>query len=1449
MKLKKLLDFTLALAMMLSAIGTVAFAEEADVWDGESYSIEWCKAEHTSAGSANGQTYYIETAADLAGLAYLINTWYDITGDNTWDAYRTNNAFQGDTVILNTDIDLADFDWAPIGWRVQESDKNAFRGNFDGNGHTIYNLNVPAEKYNYAGLFGKIATQNFTQTFKNITIENATVNSMKNTEKAGKEGAGALVGDSYGSTIINCHVKGDIDIMGYNYVGGLVGQSRSNISKSTVEATGSIESENTCAGGLVGYLIPHTNNGGVAAVSDCSVAGENGLAIKSDDECAGGLIGYVSSTNSDTLVINEVSVSNITVAAENSESGDSVALVAQNFNATNTLVANVTAFVAGEETIPSDNEIVSFPVAKVGDTYYRSLHDAVVNAPSGAVIDLIADDTYDVWNSVYPNSNLTINGNDHTIVVTTKIDSSINGGGMFLKAANLSINDLTVDLPQQPTSEMERLATMYSGTLNNVTVTGGTHVVSILGGDGAVVINNCDFENIAGWAIETEGKGNTALTVSNSKFDENAIIIRGEDNIFTDNTITGAGEGVNVLGDAIIEGNDFGESTLGIDSGVEVSITENKINSVEFTTWLAPSADAADYSKVEVSTNKLSDEAVASFNEKLEDEVVSVEPVAEIDGGKSFFSLSKAVAALTEGDTLKIASGRYDAFDILVDDVTITGMDENTEITINSIPANAFIGINANNVTVQGLKFVIPEDCEQKADYLAWCDAVIGYWSKNFDSGSDVESGVHVIDCDFVNNGETIGYAIFNFSSFEVSGCFFENFKVGISTMSDGSAMGTVVIRDNTFTKVNEPVNVYWGKTGDDKDSIAITGNTFVSALDADEVIKVTVFDYAAQNEGQSGISAADFSGNTFGAATEVTFVDGATDVVAGIEEDLANTENVELSKKYASVARIGGDRYYQSFEAAITDAKDGDVIDLLGNTITPAGGKQIEIKEDVTIQNGVIDITNTTWTADSVFKVSGGMVENFVTLTLKNVDVIGDNYSSAFGVIYATEYGKAVIDGCNFDLSNEQFADGGVLKGNGIAQSAFDVINSTFDLENPNRIITNATVNLDTVTIDAKVTDETLIVGTTNNHALRNVVGTIQNSTITIDGFETGLKNTANIPLSVTDSSLIVKNTKNEEGNDIYLDKMENLVKDHSIIDAKIYADDTKAVYYTLTFQTNGGEKFESVIVEENGVVDLSEYISKKEGYRFGGWYSDKALTQKITEITLDTNKTVYAKWNEKKPASVTGLPGGGGGGLGTNKTDDTEKPADTEDPADTETTGFTDLDAEAWYYDVVNTAIAKGLMNGVSATEFAPNTNLTRGMFVTILHRADGKTVVEGESTFSDVLEGQYYTDAVIWAAANGIVTGMAEEVFAPDENVTREQMATMISRYLAYKEIEISKEGEVVYTDDAQIADWAMDAVAEMKRAGLLEGNADGSFAPKRNATRAEAAALFVRLLNIL
>ncbi len=177
-----------------------------------------------------------------------------------------------------------------------------------------------------------------------------------------------------------------------------------------------------------------------------------------------------------------------------------------------------------------------------------------------------------------------------------------------------------------------------------------------------------------------------------------------------------------------------------------------------------------------------------------------------------------------------------------------------------------------------------------------------------------------------------------------------------------------------------------------------------------------------------------------------------------------------------------------------------------------------------------------------------------------------------------------------------------------------------------------------------------------------------------------------------------------------------------------------------------------------------------------------------------------------------------------------------------------FTDVSKDAWYYENVKIVAEKGLMNGISATTFAPNATLTRGMFVTILYRVEGTPKAAGTTAFTDVAAGQYYADAVAWANANGIVKGISETEFAPNAEITREQMAAMIARYVAYKNVSV-KGDAASYTDEATIAEYAKEAVEIANKLGVLIGNDDGTFAPKRNTTRAEAATLFVRLLGVL
>ena len=157
-------------------------------------------------------------------------------------------------------------------------------------------------------------------------------------------------------------------------------------------------------------------------------------------------------------------------------------------------------------------------------------------------------------------------------------------------------------------------------------------------------------------------------------------------------------------------------------------------------------------------------------------------------------------------------------------------------------------------------------------------------------------------------------------------------------------------------------------------------------------------------------------------------------------------------------------------------------------------------------------------------------------------------------------------------------------------------------------------------------------------------------------------------------------------------------------------------------------------------------------------------------------------------------------------------------------------------------------GLMKGVADTEFGPDSAVTRAMFVTVIYRMEKEPQTK-DCSFTDTESGSYYEKAVAWANENGIVSGISEDSFAPNEPITREQMAAIIFRYAAFKGYDITANGSTDYTDNGNISEYAKDAVIWAAENSVMTGNPDGNFAPKENTTRAQAAAVFMRIIENL
>ena len=255
---------------------------------------------------------------------------------------------------------------------------------------------------------------------------------------------------------------------------------------------------------------------------------------------------------------------------------------------------------------------------------------------------------------------------------------------------------------------------------------------------------------------------------------------------------------------------------------------------------------------------------------------------------------------------------------------------------------------------------------------------------------------------------------------------------------------------------------------------------------------------------------------------------------------------------------------------------------------------------------------------------------------------------------------------------------------------------------------------------------------------------------------------------------------------------------------------------YYTLTFETNGGDSIQAIRAARGKTLDLSAYTPMRDGYDFGGWYADSALTQRITEIKLSGSKTVYADWKKREPDAV-------------------------KNP-------FADVNAGAWFYRDVLFSYEKGLMSGMDAAAFAPYANTTRAQIAVIFYRMEGSPAVEGENSFTDVVRGSgtaWFYDAVTWAQQNGIMGGYSNSSFAPNDPITREQLAAIFYRYAQYKGYDTTQGGMAIreFDDYESISDYAMGAMAWAVNTGLVKGDSNLLY-PKGTATRAELAALFHR-----
>ncbi len=232
------------------------------------------------------------------------------------------------------------------------------------------------------------------------------------------------------------------------------------------------------------------------------------------------------------------------------------------------------------------------------------------------------------------------------------------------------------------------------------------------------------------------------------------------------------------------------------------------------------------------------------------------------------------------------------------------------------------------------------------------------------------------------------------------------------------------------------------------------------------------------------------------------------------------------------------------------------------------------------------------------------------------------------------------------------------------------------------------------------------------------------------------------------------------------------------------------------------------------------------------------------VTVETSQENETVYASGEEKKESVK----------LDIRQISAEDRPASGSSKdnhaANCPSRSYRDLDTAKWYHEYIDTLLSEGIMNGTGNAVFSPDGTLTRAMLVTILWRSEGKPLSNAVMPFTDVPAGAYYEEAVRWAAGVGVVKGISATEFGPNQNITRQELATILWRLAGEKGMSISNAGQTVpdFADRSQIATWAGQAISWAYTRGIVAGKGANCVDPTGTATRAEAAAMIVRFRNL-
>ena len=558
-------------------------------------------------------------------------------------------------------------------------------------------------------------------------------------------------------------------------------------------------------------------------------------------------------------------------------------------------------------------------------------------------------------------------------------------------------------------------------------------------------------------------------------------------------------------------------------------------------------------------------------------------------------------------------------------------------------------------------------------------------------------------------------------------------------------------------------------------------------------------------------------------------------------------------------------------------------------HAITVASTAKLTLK-DVTLN--ITDKENQTGTY-------GLDVQYGATLTLNNADVTLDGLSNA--TISSKPSGD--VPG-KFNLTNGSTMTAENIGGNFSNGGDWTLTNSTIKITNcaSNGFSCNS-ATLDNSTVS--VTDADLMGVTAKDITLKNnSVVTVEQCGGALPKESTWAtdKESYKHPVEIkTDGTVAIDNTssmvlQNNEKNNNTIYFVESTLENTGTLQANVVSK-APVGSFSVTV-TNGTAVLDVATVTSGGTYTLPAALPNQGYNHFVGWSDGTTTYDANTPVKIEKDTTFTAVWSYTPPANpnykitigdmengtVTANPTAAKAGatvtltpvpdegyaLSTLTVTDrfgdavrvTENSDGTytfpmpngqvtvtatfvqvEEPAPTEP--FVDVAEGDWFYDAVVYAYQNELMDGVGGNRFAPNSETTRAQLVTILYRLEGQPAVSGDLPFTDVEAGIWYTDAILWAAQNNIVNGVSDTEFAPGDDLTRQQLVTILYRYAEAKGYDVSASADLSgYPDADQVQDYAQPAMAWAVAENIIQGMEDGTLKPAGNASRAQIATILMR-----